>query len=371
VKSTKKANTSGEKQEKKKKRFEDSRHVAAHSVTEDANAFEAWVATILEKVAEEEMKYHWQHPLTFPNSVAADPVPHPLEPFPDYYDNGAYNPSHIRPTSQWKAGYFVSYSMYFLSDEPPFLCFHLTSLFPCRFHPFPYSLKFEYNDCTDCNSNINPFSGYLRQLKTLHTDIPLFLSGAYLLSLFFFFFALLFTILSCSEIGVSSSRTRARIGANGLDQGGHNETEQAEILSNLLKEVHSEGFGGAFIFSVFDEWFKKSWNTEHLEDFNRQTWRNPLNSDEFYGLLAIDSTDEVNPLYVDGDPTDWYQAGLGATVAGPFTFLQRIRISNDAGYVYICLQRKADWNLPDSSVFIAFDIVEVRTHSFRFSPSSF
>lgn len=95
-----------------------------------------------------------------------------------------------------------------------------------------------------------------------------FLLLFWLFSLFFIiFFGRFFFVL---EFGVPSSRSSSHDGPRGRkgltrDQGEHTEATQGAINVDLMNIIYEEGYAGSVLFSLFDEWFKYSWNTQDIE----------------------------------------------------------------------------------------------------------
>ena len=82
--------------------------------TVNANAFETWLAMMLEIVAETDMAYGWQIPLALSNWPSTDPITHPLTVAAegdDSQDIGVVDPLHVVPTSNFLAGCFASFHM--------------------------------------------------------------------------------------------------------------------------------------------------------------------------------------------------------------------------------------------------------------------
>ncbi|KEO81263.1 S-layer homology domain-containing protein [Tumebacillus flagellatus] len=78
------------------------------SAKSGASPFESWLASMLDTVGTEEMKFGWQHPVAFTNWVTADPIKHPEEPLADE-DMVSVDPNHLGNTAKWSAGYYAAY----------------------------------------------------------------------------------------------------------------------------------------------------------------------------------------------------------------------------------------------------------------------
>ena len=120
--------------------------------TPDANPFENWCASMLERLAEEEMQYGWQHPVAISNWPTTDPLKHPDEANPQE-DLAPVDPMHVEPTDSWKAGYFASYHIYpaypdFMRHEAKY-----------RKYRTPEGVK-------------GPYAGYLHELRSHQGALP-------------------------------------------------------------------------------------------------------------------------------------------------------------------------------------------------------
>lgn len=145
--------------------------------------------------------------------------------------------------------------------------FNFLNLFAFRFPYQPDSLRFEYNECLDCNGDKDPYAGYLQQLKKYFNNTPVIIS----------------------DFGIPSSRSKSHSGAKGRSLGYHNEKEQGQILSDLLQIIYEENYDMGIMFSFQDEWFKTSWNTASFEiSSTRMLWRNRLSNEEHFGILSMD-----------------------------------------------------------------------------------
>ena len=71
--------------------------------TDDASPFESWLAEKLEVLAQEEMRYGWQHPVSLTNWLTTDPLTHPDEPN-EQEDLASVDAINIEPTGAWEAG---------------------------------------------------------------------------------------------------------------------------------------------------------------------------------------------------------------------------------------------------------------------------
>jgi hypothetical protein len=294
---------------------------------DDASPFESWLAEKLEVLTEEEMRYGWQHPVALTNWLTTDPLPHPDEPNVQE-DLVSVDPMHLDPTGAWEAGNFAS------------------------FHVYPYYPDFlryqeEYQDYRTEDGEVDPYAGYLAELRAHHEGIPLVVA----------------------EFGLPTSRGMAHEGALGRDQGHHTEKEQGEMEAEMLERMREEGYDGAFHFAWHDEWFKFTWNTKDLNipDERRPMWPNKLTNEQNFGVIANAPGKEEDAFYLDGETGDWERrAGIlnGASdfLYGDDTGVRRqsypgfdLSVAHDEGYLYLMARKQeGGWNLDEEGLTIAF-----------------
>ncbi|WP_201318818.1 hypothetical protein [Paenibacillus sp. EPM92] len=282
-----------------------------------ASPFESWLAQMLDTLAQEDMKFGWQHPVSFTNWVTTDPLTHPNEPS-DTEDLVSVDPMQVRPQAGWKAGYFASYHIY------PY---------------YPDLLRYEekYQTYKDSEGNINPYAGYLHELREHHKGIPLIVA----------------------EYGVPSSRGMAHYGPLNRNQGMHSEKEQGEIDADLYRSIYNENLDGAVLFAWQDEWFKITWNTMELDSpiDRRPMWRNMLTNEEHFGLLAVEpGKSQEDTIVLDGKTDDWDRRKNTESRDYPGYSLT---VSHDEAYLYLLLKNKnGDWKPGEQPLYIGFDTVD-------------
>lgn len=302
--------------------------------TEDATPFESWSASMLDKLAREEMKYGWQHPVALSNWPTTDPLSHPDE-ANEQEDLVSVDPMNIEPTPEWRAGYFASYHVY---------------------PAFPDFMRYErkYRDYVTPEGEKDPYAGYLNALRAYHEGIPLVVA----------------------EYGTSSARGMAHRGALGRDQGRHTEEEQGRINADLLDRIHDEGLNGAILFSWQDEWFKFAWNTGELEVPDRRPmWLNRMTNEQNYGVMATEPGESAEKaIYPDGETDDWERRRTGGTGVGGF--FERVSdrilggpagitetryenfdlsVTHDEAYLHLLLKKRdGEWSFPEDEVNVGF-----------------
>ncbi len=294
---------------------------------DDAPAMERWVARTCEFAVDYEVeRYGVLRPVSFANWPTLDPLRHPTEsdraeedrwrdvhgidrperladaPWED--DRVSLDSTRIRPTIQNKAGFFASYHVY--PNYPDFL-----------------NLDPGYAAARD-REGPNRYAGYLRELKRYHGEQPVLIA----------------------EFGISTSRGIAHLQPEGWHHGGHDEREQGELLSRLLRSIHDERCAGGIVFELVDEWFKGTWSTNPLEvpRDRARLWFNAESPEQSYGVLAARPGD--GRIRVDGDPADWegiarlpgYDGDGPGAQAGGWRDLRGLRVAHDEGRVYLLIE---------------------------------
>lgn len=276
-------------------------------LTPDASKFEAWLAYMMDLTAIDMMLYNSQAPIAFTNWVSTDDLNHPLEPY-KWEDEVELDPTHI--LSNYGAGMFSSIHAY------PY---------------YPDSLRFEYTNCKSCEGSCDSFSGYLRELRRKHHNMPIIIS----------------------EFGLSTSRVSAHDGPLRRNQGGLTEQEQADKVSELIKLIFDEDLDGGFVFALENEWFKRCWTSMHMEiPDTRQLWINRLAAEEFFGLVSMDPFVDIN---VDGSFSDWI--GKSYTAYTNYMFNTYV-LSNEAELFIMLEKNSGNWSLSGGNdVIIGFDVI--------------
>lgn len=290
--------------------------------TENAQPFEIWLADKMESIAVYESdRYQWHRPMSFTNWVTTDLIQHPAEPL-ETEDLAVINPNLIKVNPGYKGGYFASYHVYpyypdFLNYEP------------------------KYTNYIDFRGEKNNYSGYLNDLKQNH-QIPVLIA----------------------EFGVPSSRGMAHRNVTGWNQGNLDETEQGNIDARLFEDITQEGMAGGLLFSWQNEWFKRTWNTQELDNSDRRPfWSNVQTGEQHFGLLSFDPGPADKPIYVDGEISDWItkkikpiklngsSASFSDNQVDGQASLKQFFVTSDESYVYFRLDfNKAEQPLAWSKI---------------------
>ena len=297
----------------------------------DGNPLEAWLAEQCDYMVSFEMdRYNAQRPIAYTNWPTLDPLRHPTETSMSEeirllrargeqivekskeYDNDAVglDALKMRATSAFPAGVFASY------------------------HAYPYYPEFMVVDpgYLSARSPEGPsnYFGYLRELVAHHGEMPVVIS----------------------EYGVPSSRGIGHFQPQGWNHGGHSEQQQALVNARLTRDIYAAGAAGAGLFALIDEWFKKSWIVTDFEfpHERKQLWLNPLDAEEYYGVVAMRAGHKSSKIVIDGDSADWrgrpvLYAATGSRAGVPATLnLKSLRVAHDEAYLYILLNvGRIDW----------------------------
>lgn len=217
-----------------------------HFAIDEATASEAWYTEKLDlAVGYEQTHYGTQRPISFSSWPTLDPLHHPEEAFRDE-DTAAVDLSKLEIRFA-PAGFFISYHAY-------------------PYYPDFISLQSSYQDYHD-NYGPNSYMGYLTELKSHYNGIPLIIA----------------------EFGVPSSWGVAHYASSGMNHGGFDEVGQGNTVVRMFKSLETTGCGGGIQFSWMDEWFKRTWVTDHL-DFpgdRRIQWHNITAAEQNFGLIGF------------------------------------------------------------------------------------
>lgn len=283
---------------------------------------EAWVAARCDFAADyEARRYRTIHPLTFANWPTLDPLHHETEsnrdeedawkakygiPFPEAYkeapwenDAVSLDATKIAPTAEMAAGFFAAYHIY--PNYPDFL-----------------NLEPAYASGRDAEGP-SRYAAYLADLKRYHGHQPVVVA----------------------EFGMSTSRGVAHVQPQGWNHGGIDERRAGALDARMLRSIHDLGYAGGIVFEYMDEWFKGTWsrNALDLPPERRRLWFDAESPEESYGLIA---NRPAAPVRVDGDPSDWtgaaYLAAKGKAKHRGWGRLREVRVTSDAGYLYLLLR---------------------------------
>lgn len=294
------------------------------------NPTEIFLAEMIDQLVKyEQTRYNWQHPAAFLNWPTLDAIQHPTEssmaeetaierslgerlatpPGPyDDDDTATVDPTHLKPTKEFAAGYFADYSV-----------------FP--FYPDFLNLDPGYLRVSD-HDGIDPFLGYLKDLKAHTQGLALVIS----------------------DYGIPTSLGIGHFNPAGFDEGGKTGEQQGKLLARLTRNIYDAGAAGGMIFEWLDEWFRRSWLTRNYEtpQENKPRWTNFLDPAEHYGLLAADPCrSSVHEL--TGNLSEWAGRPAFYSEAKPGLFqavgdrwdsareLKSFYVDADEGFLYLRL----------------------------------
>ncbi len=229
--------------------YQNSQHTAFtgnHFGIGDVLPTEAWAVSKLDHlVSYEYNNYNTQRPVSFSSWPTQDPLIHPEE----------WNP--------WEDTTSVDLSTIQFLDAP--------ARYFASYHAYPYYPDFinygpDYQDFSD-NYGPNSYMGYLTHLKEYYHRFPLIIA----------------------EYGVPSSWGVAHYSTSGMHHGGFDDYEQGENNIRILKSIESAGCGGGIQFSWIDEWFKRTWVTDHIDYLmnRRILWHNITAAEQNFGLVGF------------------------------------------------------------------------------------
>ncbi len=295
------------------------------------NPTEAWFAHMCDFAADYEVaEYNAQRPLTVVNWPPLDPLTHPTEAtyaeeqairqkrgevfdeklpeIPNDMDLVSLDVVRFRPQREFQAGLFALYHVY--QHWPDFLL-----------HEPIYELAQD-------EQGPNRYLGYLRQLKNVHRNFPLFIG----------------------EYGVSTSLAAAHLHPQGWHNGGLTERQQAELLVRFTRNILDTRCAGGLVFEWQDEWFK------HVHDFNtadfelpwdrNPLWTNALDPEKNFGIVGYEAATGLPRLR--GETSDWQGASqlYSATRQTPEGELRAAYAMSDYEYLYLRLDiepETIDW----------------------------
>ncbi len=217
-----------------------------HFAIEGVQATEAWIVSKLDHLLDyEQTHYETQRPVSFSSWPTQDPLSHPEE------------------WNLWEDLTSIDLSTIQLIDAP--------AGFFNSYHAYPYYPDFvnygpDYVDFSD-QYGPNSYLGYLTQLKEHYNRFPLIIA----------------------EYGVPSSWGIAHYSTSGMHHGGFDEYEQGETNIRMLKSIETAECGGGMQFSWMDEWFKRTWVTDHIDYLmnRRILWHNITAAEQNFGLISF------------------------------------------------------------------------------------
>ncbi|MHC1683893.1 MAG: hypothetical protein AB6733_13215 [Clostridiaceae bacterium] len=277
------------------------------STAEDATAFEAMLAEIMDgMISYESKKYKTQRLISFFNDPQYDPFV-----YEEFYAEqlGKYNrldAENIKTTDELKSGYFASYRLYeFCSGFSQY---------------FSEDQKLELSTILkDLNQEIF-YDGYTQLLAKYHS-MPVIITG----------------------YGFSSAR-----GTDDVN-GPMTEEEQGQALVSTYKDIIKSGCSGAFVSTWQDTWERRTWNTSYAVNVTESyRWRDIQTNGQGYGLLSFDPGDEKSVSYVDGDASEWEKKDQVLNISGA-----NLSARYDESFLYLMVEKEG--LTEQSNIYIPID----------------
>jgi len=301
----------------------------------NATPFEAWAVSVCDFIQSYEMeKYGLTHPVSMVNWPTLDPINHwseanyedelrmmgesvELRGCVENEDEETLDFTKIRVKEG--AGFFLSYHVY---------------------PAFPDFMIHDYMDRED------PYRAYLTELKNYHKNQPIVIA----------------------EFGMSSSRDYAHWHNKGWHHGGHEENEQGRISELLLKDIYETGMAGAIKFSLFDEWYKKTWNFAqyYIPLDRKKSWFNIQDPENNYGLIGTYPNYPDKKVTLSGNRSEWQKGEVLYSKSGNMIFkfndgydnsrsLRTLAVQHDEGFLYIMLETEGKIDFSNACYLIGID----------------
>ena len=226
-----------------------------HFSIANTSATEVWITSQLDQlVSYEYNNYNTQRPVSISSWPTLDPLTHPEEENPEE-DKASINLSKM-VLKNAPAGLFISYHAY-------------------PYYPDFISLQSDYRTYSD-NYGSNSYKGYLTNLKSHYPNFPLIIA----------------------EYGVPSSWGVAHYASSSMNHGGFDEEEQGNTNIRLLETIESTNCGGGIQFAWIDEWFKRTWITDPIDNNieSRVLWHNITAAEQNFGLISFNKASNLQSI---------------------------------------------------------------------------
>lgn len=242
-----------------------------HFAINNALGAEVWYTEKIDLTASYEWdNYQTMRPISFSSWPTLDPLSHPEEPYHDE-DTAWVDLSKVE-IKYAPAGFFISYHAY-------------------PYYPDFVSIQSSYQSYFD-NYGPNSYLGYLTDLKSHYPDYPLIIA----------------------EYGVPSAWGIAHYATSGMTHGGLDEKSQGEMGLRMLNTMRTANCGGGIQFAWMDEWFKRTWVTDHI-DFpaaRRILWQNITAAEQNFGLIKFQKESQMENIGYWGSNSDIKYIKAGA-----------------------------------------------------------
>lgn len=284
---------------------------------EGSSPFEVVLAMVGDRVLKyESTKYKTQRLIAFSNYPITDPFIYSEEIEKYFTKIDKIDVENIVCTDKVVSGHFASYHVY--PYFPDFL----------RYFDDWTSLGISKEEYNDKEGSINTYRAYLTALKK-HHSIPVVIA----------------------EFGTSTARTMFYQETNkGRNAGRLTEKEQGQVLKRSYEDIVASGMNGACVFSWYDEWCKRTWNTMHAVDLTRNVfWSDFQTGEQFFGILTFDPGEKKSVCYVDGDVSEWNKKDVAIKED------LELSVKYDEKFIYF-LVKKENLDFESETLYIPLDI---------------
>ena len=304
------------------------------------NPTEALIAEYLDYLLSYQFDHYQSiHSFAFSNWPTLDPLHHATEPvFPisseDHFTIDIEK--FVLSSAAEKVGQFASYHAY--PYYPDFIM---------------YQPEYQQED----EQGLNPYLGYLLQLKSYHMTRPLLIT----------------------EIGLPSSQGSAHLNPSGLHHGGLTERQVGSGLKRMIYNFEQANIDGYCLFELLDEWFKRAWIVDRLElpASRRHLWYNPMSPEQNFGIIALapGKDPQEGGHVVNGREgiSEWGEPQIKKAddeLSGQAGEIKDITIDHDEGYLHIRIRIEpfesesttAGWDHRD--YWVAFDTLDAERGDF-------
>jgi hypothetical protein len=232
-----------------------------------SSRFETWVAEMFDLLAIDSFKYGYMAPISHTNWVTTDGVQGTVQNYTDSEGNihqySNYSASNaIEPRFLGLDAEYVSIEDWMEFDLHNFDFFNWDAGMFFNQHAYPYYPEFIKIDGPDS------YMHYIKIIRNYYKELPLIITEVGL----------------PTSLGISSADKY-----NNFNHGHNSEKDQGDMMYEILTSLLYKGnVTGAVVFQIYDEWFKKSWNTLKY-DQDKQKWKNILTSEQYFGIMDVSS----------------------------------------------------------------------------------
>lgn len=304
------------------------------STGENATAFEAMLAEVMDRImAYESKKYKEQRMIGFINEPLVDPFE-----YRDDYEEILYK--FMRAELEWKTyarqlGKYSRLDAEHIKTENKnqagtFAAYRLYDFCPEFYKYFSDEQKEALAEILTGLDTGRSYDGYLELLGQYHT-MPVI-----------------------GSFGFSTSRGIVSDAYGGpLD-----ETAQGQRLVQVYDDMKHAGFSGGFVTGWQDQWELRSWNTAYAQDIaNNKLWKDVQTDAQSYGLMEFTASE----IQIDGDKSEWSEEDVVSSVDG-------IRLSVRVDGEGLCLLIEGENVSENQNLYIPIDTTQSSGSRMSLSP---